>query len=704
MNYPGFPGNPISNSTYTIAQGGFYYLFTVVVTRINLTFDSSGNPTLSPLTFQVQLPQVGPVGGVLIYLSPGFPRSVTVGTTYLVTPGSGTYILTQINPQTNNMGETHNLSIPAANNLIGSSTAFSAFADNPITLPYTISQGGFNYQVTVSDAFLSALLTPTNLPAITSAFTITPIGNGSLTFVASVSPPVVYSLAELGFTYLVTPGQFGYNVRPVVPTALSSPVTTLTNSGTYTVDSYTNFNLPNISAARLYIINVTSQGVGSTITATGEQVISGNGFLGIVYTFPQTGFYRFDNFLAPGNWVLTYFRSNHKIGAIVGATPSNGFPPYPGNPISNGFNITQGGYNYVAGSPSFLKVTGFNLSPFTLLSPGGPGINLVVNGVSIGLYSPTLTTYLITPASQQTNPSGYIISVIIPASYPQYPSAIDASTNPTISVNNTVYDIINSGTIILQNLPIVANIIGTSNSVIFTFGGPPSVPLELGPGVYYLYTFSGITIESFPATYSASNSTTAIPPRIRYNNTTAQNGTQLDTLIDSDIPGANAHFNNIGVMERKDLPAFVIPQSAPNANYNIQQIGTESDHYRGGNQIERTTSVLVPLGTSYTASEKDRIILLAGNNSVTLPTVLALNAQPTASGSEVPNGTIYKIINLNSSDTSTVNASGVPIDCGSNSSGSITVNPAETVTLTAIALSSSGSSTPTFYTLQRSPC
>jgi hypothetical protein len=585
-----------------------------------------------------------------------------------------------------------------------SSTVFPASSNNPISLPYTITQGGLNYQVQVGSPYLSALFTSNNLPAITSAFTVTPIGNGSLNFVGSVTPLITYSLAELGFSYLITPGDSGYNVRPVTLTPIIPVTTVLGKSGTYTVNSYSNFQLPNTPDSRLYIISVTSQGVGSTITATGNYVFSGNGSSGTTYTFPKTGFYRLDNFLAPGTWVITYFRSNHKIGAIVGASPSNNFPPYPGNPLTNNFNITQGGYNYTANTSTVSNigntypVSNFSITvignPFTTLtfnSPNGPiklfaGYTYNYNYLSSTPLQILATSSFPFPEAPggpfNVNPtSGNPPQSIILNVFPGYDYTVYSTTGYAFSVSNpgvtvTVQSggpIPYGGTVYLQN--------GSTYLILGPIGGNPLslIPFLVQP-----------------------SSTSFAAPRIRYNNTTAQNGTQLDTLIDSDIPSANAHFNNIGVMERKDLPAFVIPITAPDANYNIQQIGTESDHYRGGNQIERTNPVVVPAGNSYTANEKDKIILLGGNNNIILPIILALDSQATSGASEVPNGTIYTLTNL-STNTCTVNASGIPFDCGSTSSGNVTINAAETVTFTAIALSGSRQ-VPTFYTFRRSSC
>ena len=705
--FPPFSGNPVTGNV-SIPQngGGLNYVAGSTDTTFMPFFGNTGQGFLLSHAFIVTIPVSNAT--YIFQTSPmpfQPPPQLTAGI-YVIFPIAGgtpnaQYGIVLANPQVNNVGETHNLLVPGPQQLQGSSTNFPFFPGNPTVPPFTITQGGFAYNVPINGNDLTAALNPDGTSAVTSAFTVTPVGLATLSFITDNLGTKYIMVA--GNTYLVTPGTSGYNVSPITVTN-GSPTTTLSNSGTFSVINFTNFNLPSTPDARLFIFNVSQRGIGSVVNALGGQTISGQGSS---FTFTRAGFYRFNNFLAPGNWIVTFFPANHKVVQIagnVGATPVT-FPPFPGNPLTgNQINITEGGFNYVTAANPGTLIFSETAQPYSITLTGDPSS-------FIQLSVPTVATYFLFGSRT------YIVSNNVPgiAGFPILPQApgdpITLPTNQFPAILNATsgfnYQVVANGASFYPSASFITiTVVGSGPPLVFFFrssGPQPTNQPRLFPGNTYLILGTSGSLVS-PVLVQPDSSNLAAP-RVKFNNTTVETGTHLDTLIESDSTTAKAHLNNIGIMERKDLPAFIIPAGHEDNNYHIQQIGTEQDHYRGGNQIERTSPAPIISGVTYEVQEKDHTLILGGNDNIILPLIIPLNGQPTPNVPEVPNGTRFIIQNVSGSQgPSTITARGLNFSCGTNATGSITLQVNETLYLTAIASNVTSPSSLTYYHVSRTQC
>jgi hypothetical protein len=510
---------------------------------------------------------------------------------------------------------------------------FPPFSGNPVSGNFVFPQGGVTYIISPAGGIFSALIDINENPE-TTAFVVTypaPISGPAQQAILVLSPASPIINIDVGSTYLIYPTAGGFS---------------------------------------LTLLNPTSNSVGEIHTLeipTPQQALSA----------------------------------------------STSFPEYTGSPpVSGVFFVKTAGLNYTAvinNSVTFLPIFDSNGNP----SLTGPfTITIPANAPAGAQYEIHLTKNTGSSFEAQTLVPGNVYTVTPGATSYSIVTGSNSQPNNNTLTNSGSFNVTNFSTFTLPS---------SSNAVVFFFnisqagvGSTISTSL-LGqiisgdgqngstftfnkPGSYRINNF--LANSAWVASYFPANNklvqidnggqTSNISAQVKFNNTTVQNGTQLETLIESNDNLAKGHINNVGIMKRKDLPAFIIPSSREDENYNIQQIGTEKDHYRGGNQIERTIIPVVEKAI-YEVNEKDHTILLSGGNTIILPFIIPVGDHGSTSKAEVPEGTKYTIQNvLAATLSSTVTARGLPFTCGGNSSGSLNIQPNETVYLTAIAINIGG--------------
>ena len=129
------------------------------------------------------------------------------------------------------------------------------------------------------------------------------------------------------------------------------------------------------------------------------------------------------------------------------------------------------------------------------------------------------------------------------------------------------------------------------------------------------------------------------------NTTTVTNGDVTNHLISSNSfrVGTKVHLNTLTAFKTDSLDVLDVTPGLED-NYIYQQLSSEGDHYRKGNQIDQVVNVQT--GTSYTVKRKDRTMALTGpaGNTIFFFPQTELSGTPD-SHPGVPAGLTYVITN-----------------------------------------------------------
>ena len=154
-----------------------------------------------------------------------------------------------------------------------------------------------------------------------------------------------------------------------------------------------------------------------------------------------------------------------------------------------------------------------------------------------------------------------------------------------------------------------------------------------GPKVYTFTNYGYYTIDNildinvFIVKYYKSDNklltftepaTSTIGSKIRFSNSTIESGDVIDTLYESTAIISKITVNVANFFNRTNLPQMIQPVNTSTLHL-VQQLSTDGEHLRGGNQVENT--VTVPVNTGYVMMPDDRTLILDGGDIIILPAI-----------------------------------------------------------------------------------
>ena len=115
--------------------------------------------------------------------------------------------------------------------------------------------------------------------------------------------------------------------------------------------------------------------------------------------------------------------------------------------------------------------------------------------------------------------------------------------------------------------------------------------------------------------------TTTLASAVRFSNSTIESGDVIDTLYESTAIVSKVTINVANFFNRTVLPHMIQPVNTSTLHL-VQQLSTDGEHLRGGNQVENvSTNAILISGSTYIIQARDRTIILSGDNTIILPVI-----------------------------------------------------------------------------------